>query len=155
MNKTLLTIFSLLLVVLALSGCSQEKTIVIKNTSKQEIVDQFESFVVMNGYSFNFANKEKGLFNILVDQTGMGVMNGSNYNNYNLVNNYSANSYGTSFGTSFNRSLNSGFSVQINQEQNDVIISSKSYGLGLRGYVFNKTGEFIKNLKAKGYEVEL
>ena len=48
-----------------------------------------------------------------------------------------------------------GFGIKLKQVNNDVHLYASSYGFGLEGYVFNKSGKFIKSLKKwEGYKIQ-
>jgi len=47
------------------------------------------------------------------------------------------------------------FGIKLKQVNNDVHLYASSYGFGLEGYVFNKSGKFIKSLKKwEGYKIQ-
>lgn len=110
----------------------------VHNITRQELIDELEYFVVNEGYSFDYANPDKGLFRIYVKTTSK--------------NSYYADPSGLPIIHGRNKSTKWMFTFQIADQYNDgYIVIGKSHGGLAPGKYF---GKFMKHLEESGHSTE-
>jgi len=130
MKKLLLSIL-LVCCVMGLSACSSQKVVKVENAKAEEISNLIQDFATMNGFKLVSVDKERQIYKVETITESM----------YQPLTNKPM------------LTLDAGFGIKLKQVNNDVLINARSYGYSYMGYVYNKTGRFLKSLKQEGYTV--
>lgn len=136
MKKILLALCALS--VLFLSGCSIQKTMTLKNTTVDEVAQAGKNFAELNGYKIISEDEKNHIYNCNCVFISYRAKMPASITAISAMYDPPAVS-------------SAGFAYQLKQNGNDVDVIFRSYGYGLDGFVFNKSGRMINYLHQQGF----
>lgn len=144
MKKTFIFIVCIILSVIFLNAFTTTQKAIVKNSSKQQVIEQLEKFVVMKGYRFKYGNPQQGLFDIYVRTTTTGGY-------YTTTQVKKGDKKETIERYEPIQETEWSFSVQINQNGPDVSIAGSSRGDIAPGRYFKEYLNFMKDAGMQAY----
>lgn len=121
----LAVIFCNTIILNGVSAITTHQYLLVQNTNKNVVMQKLEEFVVKKGYRFEYTNPQTGLFQVFCEETDNGSFDQfGNYNSMKVV---------------------WGFSVEINQINNNVEVKASSRGAIAPGKYIKAFYNYLKD----------